>query len=116
MMKELKLSTNIELLSAEPLWQRVPTRDNSGQRLSDFMMLIPKLGKRPQLYIQQTLARLQAVINDYQQAIVFVDLNLKLNVLWVSIKPIPGICLELPTAIKARVPEALLIAQPPRQH
>jgi hypothetical protein len=115
-MNELKLSSNTELLAAEPLWQRAPTRDNTGQRLSDFMMLIPKLGRRSQLHIRQTLAHLQAVINDYQQAIVFVDLNLKLNVLWVSVKPIPGICLELPTAIKARVPEAVLVAQPPRQN
>lgn len=78
------------------------------------MMLIPKLGCRPQHHIKQTLNQLQAVINNYQQAVVFVDLNLKLNVLWVSVKPIPGICLELPAAIKSRVPEALLIGQPPR--
>jgi hypothetical protein len=115
-MNELKFSTTTELLSAEPLWQRAPTRDNNGQRLSDFMMLIPRLGKRSQFHIQQTLSQLQAVINDYQQSIVFVDLNLKLNVLWVSVKPIPGICLDLPTAIKARVPEAVLVAQPPRHN
>lgn len=115
-MHEIKLSSSFELLSAEPLWQRAPTRDQHGQRLSDFMMLIPRLGKRPLLHIQQTVENLQAVINDFQQAIVFVDLNLKLNVLWVSVKPIPGICLDLPTAIKARVPEAVLVAQPPRQH
>ncbi len=78
------------------------------------MMLIPKLGRCPQQHIKQTLDNLQAAMNDYQQAIVFVDLNLKLNVLWVSVKPIPGICLELPAAIKSRVPEALLIGQPPQ--
>jgi hypothetical protein len=32
------------------------------------------------------------------------------HLLWVSVKPIPGICLELPAAIQARVPEALLVA------
>ena len=113
-MRELKLVTCTNLSHVEPLWRRAPTRDESGQRLSDFMMLIPKLGRRPQHYIKQTLNQLQAVMNDYQQAIVFVDLNLKLNVLWVSVRPIPGICLELPTAIKSRVPEAMLIGQPPR--
>lgn len=76
------------------------------------MMLIPKLGHRPQHQIKQTLDLLQAVMSDYRQAIVFADLNLKLNVLWVSVKPIPGICLELPAAIKSQIPEALLIAQP----
>jgi hypothetical protein len=116
MMNELKLSSCTEISPAEPLWKRAPTHDDSGQRLSDFMMIIPKLGKRSSQHIQQTLNRLQAVVNDYQKAIVFVDLNLRLNVLWVSVKPIPGICLELPTAIKARVPEAILVAQPPREH
>ena len=115
-MHKIELSSSVELQSAEPLWQRAPTHDQHGRRLSDFMMLIPKLGKRPQLYIQRTIENLQVVMNDYQQAIVFVDLNLKLNVLWVSVKPIPGICLDLPTAIKAHVPEAMLIAQPPRQN
>ena len=113
-MSELSLFSCTELSPAEPLWRRAPTHDNQGQRLSDFMMLIPKLGRRPPHYIKQTLCNLQEVINYYHQVIVFVDLNLKLNVLWVSVKPKPGICLELPAAIKSRVPEALLVAQPPR--
>ncbi|HEC20738.1 MAG TPA: hypothetical protein ENI97_15600 [Gammaproteobacteria bacterium] len=113
-MRELTLSICSSLAPAEPLWQRAPTVDETGQRLSDFMMLIPKLGKRPQQQIKQILEQLQRVIDDYHKAVVFVDLNLKLNVLWVSVKPVPGICLELPAAIKARIPEALLIGQPPR--
>lgn len=113
-MYEIKLSSSTELSHAEPLWRRAPTRDETGQRLSDFMMLIPKLGHRPQQHIKQTLSHLQTIMNDYRQAVVFVDLNLKLNILWVSVKPIPGICLELPAAIKSRVPEALLIGQPAR--
>lgn len=113
-MHELKLSSCTELSHAEPLWQRAPTHDDCGQKLSDFMMLIPKLGRHPQHHIKQTLDHLQTVINGYQHAVVFVDLNLKLNVLWVSVKPIPGICLELPAAIKARIPEALLVGQPPQ--
>jgi len=112
---ELSLTRSASMSPAEPLWQRAPTHDADGHPLSDFMMLIPKLGRRPKHQIAQTLQHLQNVINDYQQYIVFVDLNLRLNVLWVSVKPIPGICLELPTAIKSRVPEALLVAQPPRQ-
>jgi hypothetical protein len=42
---------------------------------------------------------------------VFADMNLRLNVLWVTVRPIPGICLELPAALKTRVPEAMLVAQ-----
>lgn len=107
--------TRSDLMPAEPLWRRAPTHDNAGQPLSDFMMLIPKLSKRPHEQINQTLQRLQKVLNHYQNTVVFVDLNLRLNVLWVSVKPVPGICLELPTAIKSCVPEALLIAHTSKQ-
>lgn len=94
---------------AEPLWKRAPTHDVNGKPLSDFMMLIPKLSRRPKHYLQQTLDKLQDVLCRYEHAVVFADLNLKLNVLWVSVKPVPGICLELPAAIKVQVPEALLV-------
>jgi hypothetical protein len=104
-----------DLIPAEPLWRRAPTHDNEGNLLSDFMMLIPKLSQRPHDQISQTLQRLQQALNLYQNTVVFVDLNLRLNVLWVSVKPVPGICLDLPTTIKSFVPEALLVAQGPQQ-
>lgn len=109
------LSNTTPLLPGEALRHRAPAYDDEGRPLSDFMMLIPKLSQRPQHQIKQTLQHLQDVINRYQEHIVFVDLNLRINVLWVSVKPVPGICLELPTAIKACIPEALLVAQPPHQ-
>jgi hypothetical protein len=42
--------------------------------------------------------------------VVFADLNLKLNLLWVSLRPRPGAISELVAAIRLRVPEALLVA------
>lgn len=108
------ISRTSDLSGAGPLWNHVPTRDSEGQRLSDFMMLIPKLRNRPQTHLNQVLQQLQEVLEFYQHAVVFADLNLRLNVLWVSVKPIPGICLELPAAILDRIPEARLVAQPPR--
>ena len=104
------LRTAVTLEAVEPLWQRVPTRDQDGRPLSDFMMLIPKLRSRPRLRLQRTIRDIHQVLRQYERAVVFADLNLKLNVLWVSVKPIPGICLELPAAIKLRVPEAMLVA------
>ncbi|MEJ2060890.1 MAG: hypothetical protein P8Y64_10460 [Gammaproteobacteria bacterium] len=95
----------------EPLYKRAPTRDEHGRPLSDFMMIIPKLCKRPQDYIQQTLREIEAVLRYYQNVVVFADMNLKLNTLWVTVRPVPGICLELAAAVKVRVPEALLVAQ-----
>ena len=114
--KSIRLRNHTDLCAAEPLWHHAPTHDNEGKRLSDFMMLIPKLRKQPQAHIHYVLQQIQEVLEFYQHAVVFADLNLKLNVLWVSVKPVPGICLELPAAILDRVPEARLVAQPPRHN
>jgi hypothetical protein len=93
-----------------PLWQRVPKRDESGRLLSDFMMLIPGLGKHRQENLEAKVNALGAVLERYAHVVVYADLNLKLNVLWVSIRPEPGIFLELPAAIRHVIPEALLVA------
>ena len=112
----LRLTSNSSISAATPLWSHVPTRDSEGQRLSDFMMLIPKLRDKPKSHLQHVIQQIQEVLEFYQHAVVFADLNLRINVLWVSVKPVPGICLELPAAILDRIPEARLVAQPPRQN
>ena len=104
------LRVSPELAPGEPLWKRAPSRGVDGRLLSDFMMLIPGLGRRSELHLQTTLGELQAVFDYYREQVVFADLNLRLNVLWVSIKPLPGLNLELAAAIKQRVPEAMLVA------
>jgi hypothetical protein len=95
---------------AEPLWKRVPTRSDDGERLTDFMMIIPGLRSKPEHRIRDTLDRIQLVFDCYHPVVVFAELNLSLNILWVSVRPRPGICLELATALKVKVPEALLVA------
>jgi hypothetical protein len=112
----LRIVNHTGISAAEPLWNHVPTRDNDGTRLSDFMMLIPRLRLKPQHQLQSILEHIQEVLEYYQHAVVFADLNLRLNVLWVSVRPVPGICLELPAAIHAKVPEARLVGQPPRHN
>lgn len=116
MANEIRLSQNTlpkegtKVSPGVPLHEIVPTRDENGKPLSDFMMIIPKLKHQSEAYIQQTLNKLDQVLNYYKEKIVFVDLNMKLNLLWVTIKPIPGLILELSAAIKTQVPEALLVA------
>ncbi len=105
---QLKLSQ--ELLSAEPLWKRAPTKDENGHPVSDFMMIVPKLSSHSQQHIQNTLREIESALQCYQNVVIFAEVNLKLNTLWVSVKPVPGICLELAAALKVRVPEALLVA------
>ncbi len=104
------LTTSLALEPAEALWKRVPTRGADGRPLSDFMMILPGLSERPRARIVETLAAIELTLHRYGEAVVFADFNLKLNLLWVSVKPIPGICLELPAAIQTLVPEALLVA------
>ncbi|HKJ70128.1 MAG TPA: hypothetical protein VKA55_00045, partial [Gammaproteobacteria bacterium] len=94
----------------EPLHERVPTRGPEGQRLADFMMIIPRLRDKPEAGLRATVAELEYVLGAYGHLVVYADLNLRLNLLWVSLKPVPGMCLEVATAIKSRVPEALLVA------
>lgn len=91
-----------------PLWQLAPTRDATGKRLTDFMMLIPRLRTRPASEIERTSRAIQSVLALHQD-VVFADLNLKLNLLWVSLRPRPGAISELSAAIRIRVPEAVLI-------
>ena len=92
-----------------PLWQIAPTRDSTGQRLTDFMMLIPRLRTRPPLEIERASRDIQAVLALHQD-VVFADLNLKLNLLWVSLRPRQGAISELVAAIRLRIPEAVLVA------
>ncbi|MGE5027674.1 MAG: hypothetical protein ACM3JK_04305 [Betaproteobacteria bacterium] len=92
-----------------PLWQVAPTRDVAGRRLTDFMMLIPRLHSRTPLEIERASRDIQAVLALHQD-VVFADLNLKLNLLWVSLRPRPGAISELAAAIRLRVPEAVLVA------
>ena len=98
-----------------PLWQLAPTRDSAGRRLTDFMMLIPRLRNRPPAEIEQASRDIQAVL-ELHQDVVFADLNLKLNLLWVSLRPRPGAISELVAAIRLRVPEAVLVAHYAEPH
>ena len=108
-MSEFSLKTSAGINPSEPLWKRVPTHDETGKPLSDFMMIIPDLRKKPQHIIQSVIAEIQRVLGLYSDNVVFAELNLKLNLLWVSIKAVHGLYLEIPAAIKTHVPEAMLV-------
>jgi hypothetical protein len=92
----------------QPLYLRVPARDENGRPLSDFMVILPGLRDRPGHEFAASLARLQAVLQSFSE-VVFVDLNVPLNLLWVSVQPRPGVILELFGAVKSHLPEAKLV-------
>lgn len=109
------LTTIAESEPGRPLWQLAPTRDSAGHRLTDFMMLIPRLRNRSPVDIERVSRDIQSVLALHQD-VVFADLNLKLNLLWISLRPRPGAISELVAAIRLRVPEAVLVGHYAEPH
>ena len=100
----------------EPLWRIVPTRDENGLRLTDFMMLIPRLKEKSAVEVERTSGHIRSILTLHSE-VVFADLNLALNLLWVSLRPTQGAMSEIAAAIRLLVPEAVLVAnQAQSQH
>jgi hypothetical protein len=99
----------------EPLWKLAPKRDTEGRPYIDFLMLAPGLKKRPAYEIERLTRVTQSVLARFADWVVFADLNLKLNVLWVSLKYRPGIMAEIVAALRAQAPEFKLVAHNPQQ-
>jgi len=96
--------------AAAPLCERVPTRDSDGRLLADFMMLVPGLHQRPYATVADVLGRLSHALSECHD-VVFADFNLKLNLLWLSVRARPGVTRDVAMRVRARVPEALLVGQ-----
>jgi hypothetical protein len=56
---------------------------------------------------------IQGVLTRFENWVVFADFNLKLNVLWVSLKYRPGIMTEIVVALRTAAPELKLVAHNP---
>ena len=110
--KSADLKCSLEILRNEPLHERVPTHDEEGKALGDFMMLFPGLRDQAEVVLRSKVDILTEIFSQYRE-VVFVDLNLPLNLLWVSFKHKPGLVLELSTYVKSRIPEAKLVGVPP---
>ncbi len=103
--------TKSNLQTAEPLWKRVPTRDHTGKPYNDFMMLIPDLKNFEQFHLRETINKIEAVLKLYEKDIILADLNLKINVLWVTLQPHTGLSSEIAALIHHVVPQAKLVSQ-----
>lgn len=99
----------------EPLWKLAPKRDSEGRPYIDFMMLVPGLKKRPAHEVECLMQVIQGVLLQFDNWVVFADFNLKLNLLWVSLKYRPGIMTEIVAALRAHAPELKLVAHNPDQ-
>ncbi len=98
---------------SEPLWKRAPSRDNEGRAVSDFRMHIRGLKKRPHPEIQSRIELIQQVLSRYRDSVVFADLNLKINVLWVSLRADARLDMDVAAEIHDRIPEAKLLTAYP---
>lgn len=97
------------LHASGPLYERLPTRDEYGRRLSDFMVLFPGLRERPSGECRERVARVNAILKGFPE-VVFAEVNLKLNLLWVSVRARPGVILDIACCLRFHLPEALLVA------
>ena len=103
-----QLTQSVCIHRSQPLYIRVPTRDENGKFLADFMILISGLRAWPNAKQTATVNEIQCVLSGFAE-VVFADLNVPLNLLWVSIKPKPGLILEVYDALKGRIPEVVLV-------
>jgi len=109
MMTKTDLKLSINLVPAEPLWKSVPTRDENGGPVSDILMIIPKLKTRPEHHIKETLADIEFALKQFSDEILFANVDMKLNTLWVSFKAVPGVYSNIISTLKVNIPEAVLV-------
>ena len=108
-MDKTGLKLSIDLAPAEPLWKLAPTKDKDGGPVSDLLMIIPKLKSKPELYIKDTLANIEFALKQYNNDILFANIDMKLNTLWVSFRAVPGVYGDIVSTLKNNVPEAVLV-------
>lgn len=108
-MDKTELKLGIGLVPAEPLWKLVPTRDTEGGPVSDLLMIIPKLKTKPEQYIKDTLANIEFALKQFSDDVLFANVDMKLNTLWVSFKAVPGVYGDIVSTLRMNVPEAVLV-------
>lgn len=97
-----------------PLWQRVPGRNAEGRPYNDFMMFAPGLNRRSAAEQEAVVILVRGVLKQYEGQVVFAELNLKINVLWVSMQNRAGLMAELVAALRRKVPEFHLVGHNPQ--
>lgn len=75
------------------------------------MMLISGLNKLDPIDVASVINKLEGIFKIYEKKIVFVDLNFKINILWVTLLPQIGLSTEIAAFIHHVVPQAKLVTQ-----
>ncbi|MGR8948509.1 MAG: hypothetical protein ACU84Q_10705 [Gammaproteobacteria bacterium] len=108
-MNALQLSVNFSPASGT-LLERVPTVDEGGKPLGDLLVILPKLRDKPAHQIGTAVDGIARALAQFSNTIVFAELNIQRNSLWVSMRPHPGIRASIAHAIRFEVPDAKLVA------
>ena len=96
-------------IESSPLWSRAPSRDENGKPFIDFMMIIPGLKSAEAVVIEGHMLKLRDCLARFEHNVAYVDLNVKLNLLWVSARPVPGLTRLLVEAIQDVIPQARVV-------
>ena len=97
-------------VASSPLWSRVPAKDENGKACVDFMMLIPGLKHADSFQVESYMHRIQNCLARFGPLVIYLDLNVRLSLLWVSAKSVPGISRHLVEAILKEIPHARVVA------
>jgi hypothetical protein len=97
-------------VAGSPLWSRAPAKDENGKPCVDFMMLIPGLKHADSRTVESYMFRIQNSLSEFGPLVVYLDLNIKLSLLWVSAKSVPGISRHMVEAIIREIPHAKVVA------
>jgi hypothetical protein len=106
----MALPESRRLLESAPLWQRAPTRDGHGRTCIDFMLMIPRIGRHSAASRQAMVVQLRDSLAPFAANLVLVDFNQRLGLIWISLKPVPGIARVVMAAVRQAIPEAKLVA------
>ena len=96
--------------AAEPLRKRAPSIDENGNALSDFMVIFPGLRNQTPRQIQNVTREIHKVLGYYAQSVVFAELNLKMNLLWVSTRRVDGLRFRIAGSLREQIPFARLVS------
>ena len=94
----------------EPLLNRVPTRDEHGKPLGDLMVLLPGLRDKSRHQITRTVQDIRDVLDAFSSNVVFAELVITRNILWISVRPLRGIRVTVANALREKIPEAKLVS------
>jgi len=109
-LKQKQVEISAEYIISQPLWQRVPTRTETGERTFDFMVIVKKLNQLDSVKQRFILKKIYPILETYSNVILLADLNLKINLLWVSHLPRPNLSFEIASQIMDAYPPARLIS------